>query len=344
MPTTRKVEFGFFLVALIGVAALSFFVLKPYLSGLFIAAIIAIAFYPVHEWVRRRVRTEALAALVSLLLLFLVILIPVTLFGFFLFENAQNLYRAAIDDTRALAALQGLAEPIEGILGAILPGLSLNVSEYVRQGLSFLVGNLGSVFSGAIQVGVQFIVMLFALFVLLRHGPALYAFILRVSPLSNEYDERILRQLRSAVNAVVKGKLLIVLIQGALAAAGFVIFGVPYPMIWSALVFLAGLIPAIGTALVFLPLSAYFFIVGHSGTALGLLIWGLVVVGLVDNLLSPLLLEKGLNMHPLLILLSILGGLAFFGPVGFLAGPVTLALLFALLDLYPVLVGKEEGV
>ena len=343
MPASRKVEFGFFLALLLAAATLSFFILKPYLSALFIAAIISIAFYPVHAAVRRRIRLESAAALVTLLLLFLAVLIPATLFGFFVFEDARELYTAAIHDARSLDALERFIEPVERALKAFFPAMSLDVSAYVRQGLSFLVGNLGSVFSGAVHLAIQFFVVLLALYVLLRNGSALHAFILRLSPLANEYDERILARLRGAINTVVKGKLLIVLIQGALAAVGFVIFGVPYPMLWSVLVLAVALIPAVGPSLVFVPLAAYFFLAGQVGTAVGLFVWGLAGVSVIDNLLSPILLEKGLDMHPLLILLSVLGGLAFFGPIGFLAGPVTLALFFALLDLYPALIGSNGG-
>ena len=108
------------------------------------------------------------------------------------------------------------------------------------------------------------------------------------------------------------------------------------PVRWGAAAMLAALIPAVGVALVFVPAVVYLFYVGGALAAGGLLIFG-VFVGVVDNLLAPVLFERGLRIHPLLILLSILGGLAFFGPVGFLAGPVALSLLFALLDIYPLL-------
>ena len=126
-----------------------------------------------------------------------------------------------------------------------------------------------------------------------------------------------------------------------LASLAFFAFGLPHPVLWGALTSFAALIPMVGVALVFVPTIAYLFLSVGVGSAAGLLVSG-VVIGAADNILGPILFEKGLQMSPLLILLSVLGGFAFFGPVGFLAGPVTLSLLFALLDLYPLLVKQPS--
>jgi predicted PurR-regulated permease PerM len=162
-----------------------------------------------------------------------------------------------------------------------------------------------------------------------------------LSPLANEYDERILRRLEDAISSVVKGKLLIVLIQGILASVGFWLFGIPHPVLFGALTSLAALIPFVGVAVVFVPAVLYLFFAGSVGAAAGLLVAG-IIIGSVDNVLGPILFERGLQLHPLLILLSVLGGLAFFGPIGFLAGPVALSLLVALLDIYPLLFTKNQ--
>ena len=338
---SRKVELTFFFLLVGIVTALSFFIFKPYLGALFVAVVFAIVFRSVYEWLLKKVKREGLASFLTLFILFLVILIPATVFGFFIFDDAQDLYQSAGVGAPVLQRLDQALMPIENYVQKIIPSFDINVSSYLHATLSFLVDNLGSVFSRAVGMVFQTFIMLLALFFLFRDGTQFRSFIISLSPLANEYDERILKRMERAISSVVKGKLLIILIQGILASVGFFIFGVPSPVLWGALTSIAALIPAVGVAVVFIPAVAYLFVTSGFGGAVGLLIFG-VAIGAIDNLLGPALYEKGLEMHPLIILLSVLGGLVLFGPIGFLAGPVTLSLLLALLDIYPLLFqGKD---
>ena len=115
---------------------------------------------------------------------------------------------------------------------------------------------------------------------------------------------------------------------------GIWIFGIPNATLWGSIAAIAALIPSVGTSLVVLPGVLYLFLFGERFAALGLMIWGMTAVGLIDNILGPHLMKRGIAIHPFFILLSVLGGLGLFGPVGFLIGPLILALLFALLDIY----------
>lgn len=154
------------------------------------------------------------------------------------------------------------------------------------------------------------------------------------SPLQDSDDKMIFGKLERAIDSVVKGKLLIALIQGALTAFGFLMFGVPNAALWGMVAAVSALIPAIGTALVIAPAVAFLFLNGAVGGAVGLVVWGVGVVSIIDNVLGPKLMGRGLQLHSFVILLSVLGGIAFFGPVGFILGPLTVSLLFALMDIY----------
>lgn len=333
---TQKIEIGFFFILFVSAALLSFFVLRPFIGALFIAVVLAVVFYPVTEACGKLVRNRSGATLCALLFLFLVVLIPATLFGLFIFDDAKDLYKGISLGVVNLGAFDQAVVPLEQMLQQFFPEARITPSEYLRDGLSFVIGNLGDVFSAVARLTLKFGIMLLALFYLLRDGAHIKRLILAVSPLANNYDERILLRLQDAVMSVVKGKLLIVLVQGILAAVAFLFFGFPQPMLLGAAVSLAALVPFVGVALVFLPAVLYLFLSGSVVASVGLLVAG-VIIGVIDNILGPILYEKGLKMSPLLILLSVLGGLAFFGPVGFLAGPVTLALFFVLLEIYPSL-------
>lgn len=341
MPATRKVELGFFFLLVALATVLSFFIFKPYLGPLFMAVIFAVVFRPLYEWLHAKIRRPGFASLCTLSILFLVIVIPATLFGFFMFDDARDLYIAG-SGAPVLERVDKALAPLQEYISRFIPGFEFTLSEYLNAALSFLVDNFGSVFTRVVGIVFQAVIMLFALFYLFRDGKRFHSFLVSFSPLENQYDERILNRLEGAISSVVKGKLLIVIIQGILSSIGFAIFGIPHPVLWGAVVSLAALVPAIGVAIVFIPVIMFAYLSAGLGAAIGLLVFG-VVVGLIDNLLNPILLERGLQMHPLIILLSVLGGLVLFGPVGFVAGPVTLSLLLALLDIYPMLFKKEDS-
>ena len=161
-----------------------------------------------------------------------------------------------------------------------------------------------------------------------------------VSPLADSYDEQIIKRVGLAINSIVRGSLMIALIKGFLTALGLAIFGVPNPILWGAVSALASFVPIVGSGVVIAPAVLYLSAAVSYPAAVGLAIWGVVLIGLSDNFLSPVLMKKGMKIHLFVILLSILGGLGFFGPIGFIAGPVVLSLLFALFDIYPLITKK----
>jgi len=161
--------------------------------------------------------------------------------------------------------------------------------------------------------------------------------------LQDIHDETIFNKIAIAINSVVRGNLTIAVIQGILTAVGFTIFGVPNPFLWGSVAAISALVPSIGTALVLLPAILFLYFSGETFSALGLFLWGMMAVGLIDNFLGPKLVERGMRLHPFLILLSIFGGISFFGPLGFLLGPLVLSLLFALLEIYSAISKEHEG-
>ena len=339
----NKLQVGFFTLLITLVAALSFLVLKPYLAALFIALILRITFEPVHVKIARFIRgRENLSALISTFTVVVFIVLPFVLVGFFLFDSVHNLYTRIADGNIDFRFLDQLVLPIQDFVRGFVPDFSIDPLQYARQGLTFLLAHVGSIFSSAVSLGFNFLLMLLGLFYFFRDGDRFRKNIIFLSPLSNNYDESILNKVTDALSSVVRGSLLIALIQGILAAIGFLMFGVPNPVLWGAVAAVAALVPNLGTTLVLLPAIIFLFWSGAFVPAIGLLIWGVVIVGLVDNLLAPYLMTRGLKVHPFLILLSVLGGIWFFGPVGFLAGPVLVALFMTLLDMYPSIVSGKS--
>ena len=343
MPTSRQVEVGFFFLLVAIAAGLTFFILKPYLATLFLAVVFTIIFKPLYGALLRRTSERAvLSATITLVTLVLIIIIPLFFFGFFIFKDAQDLYQSISDGGLDKGIVQLTADRLQDFVRQFFPGFSLDLVGYFRQGFGLLIQNLGILFGKLFSAVLQLLLMLLGIFYFLRDGKKFREHLIFLSPLSDAYDRNILARFEVAVNSVVKGALSIALIQGVLSGIGFAIFGIPSPMLWGALAAITALIPGIGTALVIAPAVVYLFFFGTTFSAVGLLLWGVVAVGLIDNVLAPILIERDLKIHPFLILLSVLGGLMLFGPVGFLAGPVTLAILFALFDLLPILFGQRD--
>ena len=168
----------------------------------------------------------------------------------------------------------------------------------------------------------------------MKDGTAWKKIIIKLSTHGNSEDEKIINRLVLAVNAVIKGYILIGIIQGILLGLGFWIFGVPHGALWGTVAAVASLIPTVGTALISVPAIIFLFLGDHTGAAIGLLAWAVVVVGLIDNFLSPLIVGTRINVSPILILFSVLGGISFLGPVGVLIGPLSVSLLYTLISIY----------
>lgn len=342
----NKTELYFLLILLTGILVLAFFIFKPFIYALILAMVFATVFGTVHQKILALTgRRRGLAALFTTTLIFIVVVAPITFLGVQIFQESSQLYSFLTQNGGAAELSRGVEGALQG-LDIFLPmsiDFSVDFEQYARQGLSWLLSHLGSVFANVANIFVDIFIFLFALYYLFKDGHKLKEAVIAYSPLHDSHDETIFKKLELAINSVIKGSLAVALAQGVLTAVGFSIFGVPNAVLWGSVAAIAALIPGIGTALVIIPAVIFLFFTGQTFSAVGLLLWGVTAVGLIDNFLGPKLAERGMRIHPFLILLSILGGVAFFGPLGFLLGPFVLSLLFALLDIYLVISQKHEN-
>jgi predicted PurR-regulated permease PerM len=225
--------------------------------------------------------------------------------------------------------------------GNFFTTISNNITLYIKVGLTWVINHLGSVLSGASIFLLHAFIFIITLYYVLIDGQNLKKRIIRLSPLDDKEDESVFARLELAVNSVIKGNVVIASIQGTLTALGFVLFGIPNSILWGLTAVISSLIPSIGTALVLVPGVLYLFVTGSTLNAVGLLLWGTIIVGAVDNVLKPKLIGTQLQVHPLFVLLSILGGISLLGPIGILLGPLVFSLLFALIDVYSHIKSKR---
>lgn len=333
----QKSQFYFLLAMLALTLVLSFFVLRPFLSAFVLASVVTVIFQPLYRRILKySFNHEGLAALFTTIVIMAIIFTPLIFLGIKILEEARLLYVSLVENggkDNFISILNGALESIRHYF-LLPPEFSINLDQYLKEGLSWLLNNLGALFSNFAGILSTAFVFLVTLYYLLKDGHKLKLALINYSPLPNLDDEMILNKLELAVGSVIKGNFTIAFTQGILAFIGFTIFGVPNPVLWGAMAAFAALIPSVGTSLVLIPAIILLFLSGQTFAAAGLLLWGALAVGLVDNFLGPKLIGRGMKLHPLLILFSVFGGLVFFGPVGFLLGPIILSLLFALLHIY----------
>lgn len=338
---TTKTGLYFLLALLALVIIVTFFIFAPFLSALVMAAVFAVTLHPVYRWIARRMgKWKGLAALLTVLIAAVGIVTPLSLIGTQVAREATSAYVSFTygdgKDQIATAVAQ-----LDDLVGKYLPvpldlsgSFSTDLNAYAEQGLQWILQHSGAAFSGVAGVFLGVFIFLIALYYLLKDGEKLRQFIVALSPLPDSYDELVLLRLGRAVNSVLKGTLTIALIQGVVSALGYALFGVPNPLLWGTVTAIAALVPGVGTALVVTPMVLFLFLTGNVPGAIGLLVWGAFAVGLVDNFLSPYLIGSGSQLHPLLVLISVLGGIGLFGAVGIFLGPLCISLLLALLSVY----------
>lgn len=329
-----RVQVIFFSALLLGALALAFFVFAPFLYALILAAVFAIVFHPLHKRLAKSFgKYKGVGALVTVFIVLIVVLAPLVFFGAEVFQESGRLYAAFAAQKESLMQLPWLTS-FKAFVAQYAPSFSFDINTYAQQFLLWVSQNVGSIFSSITQIIFNFFITMVALFFFLRDGEKIYAALLKFSPLSDQYDRKIFDTLASAVDSVVKGTLVVSVIQGLAAGFGFWLFGVPNAALWGSLTVIAALIPVVGTMMTTVPAMFYVLFAVGPFPALGLFLWSSFIVGTIDNVLRPKLIERKMHLHPFVIFLSVLGGIEFFGPIGFLLGPLVVSFLFVLFGIY----------
>ncbi len=336
---------------LFGVAGmLAFFVMTPYISAIFLASVFAVLFLPVFRRFHKIYKKgRTIPAILTVLVALLFIFVPLIFFGILMFQEVVNNYAELTQPGSSITgSIDSMTKTFEHYMQRYIPQFEIHtsVSSYLETMLRYVATNLNAFFSSIVTFIIDMFIIVGAMFFFYRDGAKLHDFAVKWSPMKDKYDESIIAKLQNAISAVVNGALFVSVIQGFTIGIGFALFGLPNPVLWGVVSTIAALIPVVGTGLITIPAGLYLMYTGHVAAGIGMLLYGALLVGTVDNLIRPLLIKRGVDIHPFVILLSVLGGLAYFGPIGFLAGPITIAFFYALLDLYPVIVtGRklEEG-
>jgi predicted PurR-regulated permease PerM len=314
----RYVFIALFIVLLI----LSFLMIKSYIVTILGAIILVYLFYPIYKKLNQKIKNKTISASLMLLLVITIIVLPIIFLINMMVNESLNLYQYVLSlDLSFLNTLtyqNNLNYYVSNILSAI--------SKYLFELLSkFVISIPGKI--------LHIFIMFFVMFYLFRDGERFFEAIKKSLPLDKKYREKIVKEFKDVTKAIIHGELIASVIQGVIGGLGFYIFGIPNPLFWGFVMFILALLPVVGPTLVWIPAAIILIFTGHIITGILLIIYGSLAMSLLDNILKPKLISKEAKIHPIIVLIGVIGGIKFFGIVGILLGPLILALLVIFIKL-----------
>lgn len=327
-------ELFFFVLLFVG-GYLVWQLLLPFLGALALSAIVVTICYPLHTYFKNRFPRlrPSFLSLMSVAVVFVVVIIPLILLSYLVLGEAVAIY-SLFNNSSGGASFTHTVNQVELLARQFIPGFSIDMAHVARQTAQFFVEHLVVLFAGTASTLFLFFLALIGMYYFFKDGDYFAKYLIRLSPLNDTEDMHILNRMARAVRSVALGSVAVSLIQGLLTSVGLTIFGFERAILWGAIASIGALVPGVGTAIVIVPSVVYLIVTGAHLSALLLALWGVLAVGLIDNMIGPHLMSRGNNLHPFLVLIAVLGGIAKFGPLGFVLGPVILSFFLVIVELY----------
>lgn len=332
-------------ILLLALATIAFiWVIEPFWGAVFWSVVLALLFHPLQRkmsaWMAGR---HNVSALITLSVILLMVVLPIFLLVMSIANELSNLYQSVQSGQINInQIIDRFLEALPQQVYAYLQSAGLADQAVLRQKVSqlalkaFQFWATGALNFGQVTAGffVGFGVMLYMLFFMLRDGVQIAGMVKRAIPLDSDTKQHLLRKLTTVVRATVKGNIVVAVTQGVLGGGIFWALGLPSALLWGTVMALLSLLPAVGSALIWVPVAIYLLLTGAMLKGMVLIVFGALVIGTVDNILRPILVGKDTRMPDYLVLVSTLGGISVFGLSGFVVGPLVAALFVASWDLF----------
>jgi predicted PurR-regulated permease PerM len=333
----------FFLALFLVSCFLLGWLLWPFISVIVLAAVITGIFNPIYRYLNRKL-SPTISSLITCLIIFLVLFIPVSVFVGILANEAYDMYlRAkgalASNPFKELIENSKIVDRINDLLvnfGITITGDEVNraIAELGRAVGLYLYEQARSMTANIFNFLVNFFFMLLIIFYLLIDSRRLITFIVRISPLPDDQEEKLIQKFKDMAGAILIGNGLGGLIQGTLGGAVFALCGFQSPFLWGVIMALLAFLPIVGIGAVFLPSAIYLFLQGRIGTGIFFVVFYVVLSGGIEYFFKPKLVGQRVQMHTLLVFLAIIGGLKLFGILGIIYGPLVVTAFLTLSDIY----------
>ena len=313
---------------------LCYLLAAPFLSPIAWSLALAVVCVPMQRRIEAVVRSPGVAAAISVVLIGSVVLVLVTFVGERLGREASSgaqLVNARIESGEWRRAIEmhprliPLADWLE----------QQNLPETVKSTATWMSTTGSGFVRGSIIEVMSLLLTFYLLFYFLRDRLAAIAMLRSMLPLTHVEMDRLLNRVTDTIHATIYGTMIVAAVQGFLSGLMFWWLGLPAPLLWGVVMGLLAIIPMLGAFIVWVPAALFLVIDGHWGQAMVLSLWGLIVVGTIDNFLRPILVGQRLQLPTVLAFISVVGGIAVFGPAGLILGPVTLSITMVLLEIWP---------
>ncbi len=342
----------FFSILFLLVLLIAFYIAKPFLPALVTGALIAYLSYPLYRKTQNYIKNKSWAAFLVTIFILLIFTVPTILIMSLVFKEAQ-FYTAYLETNgnhlgsnflKVVCrnddwALCKASKSVLSILPKSDPDYYIGV--VVQRILNYIIEHFENFISSLLSVIFDFFIMIFIIYYLYKDGYAIYRRVKQILPFKESHKERILKKFHEITTAVFYGNISAAAIQGILGSLGFLVLGVPSPFLWGMVMGLFAFVPYIGTAIIWLPASLDLMSIGYINNnnlyiihGILLFLYGLLVLSVIDHFLKPKLIGDKAEVHPILVLIGILGGLKLFGIIGLILGPVMLAIVITFADIY----------
>jgi len=333
--TETNVERAFFVTLLLVVSLAFFWLIRGFLQPIFWAVALGIVVYPLHARLELRLHDrKGLAASISVVIVVVVVILPLIGLGAAVANEAAALYNRLQDGGFSAGDLFSKAEQRLPQVTALIERAGIDPTRLQEQAQSAAVTVSRAIAERALSIGsgtlrgtIFFFLMLYLLFFFLRDGPRILDATIRALPLGDQRERHLFGRFAEVSRATIKGTLVVGIVQGTIGGIAFAVLGINAPVLWGTVMALLSILPVVGTALVWLPAAIFLILTGQIFGGIALILVGVFVIGLVDNLLRPVLVGRDTQLPDYVILLSTLGGLAGFGLAGIVIGP-TIAAFF----------------
>ncbi len=333
------------ILALLFAAFACYLLVEPYMNSIVMAFILSLLMFPIHEWIESKMpKHKNVVALLSCIVLTFIIVMPLLLVFSAIVQQgsvfSQNMYQWVTGGGIQEVIAHPWVKKGLSFINDYLPFDAINAQDIAQKAAEFatslgsnLVATSAKILGDATNFLMNFFLMLFVLFFLLRDHDKIIAAIRHILPFSRSQEDRLLNEIEKVSKSAVMGSFLTAIAQGAAGGFGMWMAGFP-GLFWGTMMGFASFIPVVGTALIWIPATAYLLITGDTTWGLFLAVWSIAVVGSIDNVLRPLLMQGSAGMNTLMIFFSLLGGIHLFGLIGLIYGPLIFAITMVLFNMY----------
>ncbi len=320
---------------------LSYQIISPFLVSIAWAIVFSVVFYPIFTFISRYVKVKSIASSITVLIILVAIIAPITYLSFLLIGELEKF--GDYTNSGGLEFIRDLFEKIKASphfekLSSLIGEGNMPTSDQLMDNIKkigrILAENLSVRITNVISAAINFLFMIFTIFFLFTDGPGFLTKLKDYMPFNEEQKTRLATQMKDMIVSTVYGGVAVAVIQGFLGGIAFYVIGIDSPVLWGIAMSVMSFVPLVGTLAIWGPASVYLIIQGDYMHGVGLILFGIFVISMVDNILKPLIIGSRTKMPTIVIFFSVLGGIKAFGIIGLIMGPLIMAVFVSVFEIF----------